>query len=139
MCFLYLCPFLFRSSYFSFLFFGHFWRQRYENTKILRNPCLHFARQDGQEGKKGMKIMQLKWPKYHKPEDENMGWTKHSFHQGWPKTKWPIVWIQIGCDLKGEKAAFGFWSPLIKWRRHLQKGAKRKVQNRSYSEWISEL
>ena len=62
-------------------------------TKILRNPCLHFPRQDGQDWKKGKKIVQLKWPKYKKPKDENMGWTKHSFHQGWPKTKWPIVWI----------------------------------------------
>ena len=32
--------------------FGHFWRQYYKNTKILRNLCLHFARQDGQDGKK---------------------------------------------------------------------------------------
>ena len=29
-------------------------------TKILRNLCLHFARQDGQDGKNGKKIMQLK-------------------------------------------------------------------------------
>ena len=44
--------FLFRSSHFWFLVFGHFWRQSYENTKILRNLCLHFERQDGQDGKK---------------------------------------------------------------------------------------
>ena len=43
---------MFHSSHFSFLVFGHFWRQSYENTKILRNLCLHFARQDGQDGKK---------------------------------------------------------------------------------------
>ena len=42
---------MFRSSHFSFLVFGHFWRQSYKNTKILRNLCLHFARQDGQDGK----------------------------------------------------------------------------------------
>ena len=59
--------------------FGHFWRWSYENTKILRNLCLHFARQDGQGGKNGKKIMQLKWPKYRKPKDENMGWTKQKF------------------------------------------------------------
>ena len=47
-----------------------------EVMKILRNLCLHFARQDGQDGKNGKKIMQLKWPKYQKPKDENMGWTK---------------------------------------------------------------
>ena len=43
---------LVRSSPFSFLVFGHFRRQSYENTKILCNLCLHFARQDGQDGKK---------------------------------------------------------------------------------------
>ena len=43
---------MFRSSHFSFLVFGHFWLRSYENTKILRNLCLHFARQDGQDGKK---------------------------------------------------------------------------------------
>ena len=45
-----------------------------EVTKILCNLCLHFARQDG---KKRKKITHLKWPKYQKPKDENMGWTKH--------------------------------------------------------------
>ena len=43
---------MFRSSHFLFFVFGYFWRQSYENTKILRNLCLHFARQDGQDGKK---------------------------------------------------------------------------------------
>ena len=43
---------MFRSSHFSFLVFGHFWQRSYENRKILRNLCLHFARQDGQDGKK---------------------------------------------------------------------------------------
>ena len=42
---------MFGSSQFSFLVFSHFWRQSYENTKILCNLCLHFARQDGQDGK----------------------------------------------------------------------------------------
>ena len=43
---------MFRSFQFSFLVFVHFWRQSYENTKILRNLCLRFARQDGQDRKK---------------------------------------------------------------------------------------
>ena len=43
------------KSHFSFLVFGHFWQQNYENTKILRNLCLHFGRQDGQDGKKSCK------------------------------------------------------------------------------------
>ena len=64
---------MFDSFHFSFLVFGHFWRQSYENTKILRNLCLHFARQDGQDGKNGKKITQLKRPKYQQPKDENMG------------------------------------------------------------------
>ena len=46
--FLYKC---FVHPIFRFLVFGHFWRRSYENTKILRN-LIHFARQDGQDGKK---------------------------------------------------------------------------------------
>jgi hypothetical protein len=50
---------MFRSSHFSFLdTFGD------EVMKIRKycvlNLCLHFARQDGQDGKNGKKIMQLK-------------------------------------------------------------------------------
>ena len=60
-------------SFIPYFVFGHFWQQRYENTKILRNLCLHFARQDGEDGKKGKKILQLESPKYQKPKDENMG------------------------------------------------------------------
>ena len=44
-----------------------------EVTKILHDLCLDFARQDGQDGKNKKKIMQLKWPKYQKPKDKNMG------------------------------------------------------------------
>ena len=44
--------------------------------KILSNLCLHFARQYGQNGKNGKKIAQIKWRKYLKPKNENMGWTK---------------------------------------------------------------
>ena len=47
-----------------------------EVPKIWSNLCLHFARQDGRDGKNGKKIMQLKLPKYQKPKDQNMGWTK---------------------------------------------------------------
>jgi len=41
-----------RSSHFSFLVFGHFCTQSYKNKKILRNLCLYFVRQDGQDRKK---------------------------------------------------------------------------------------
>ena len=35
----------------SILVFGHFWQRSYKNTKTLHNHCLHFARQNGQDGK----------------------------------------------------------------------------------------
>ena len=45
--------------------------------KILRNLCLHFARQDGQDGKKTRKenhaTKVTKISMYQKPKDENMG------------------------------------------------------------------
>ena len=52
----------------KFLFFGH------QNTKMLCNLYLYFARQDGQDGKNVKKITQ---PKYQKPKDKNMRRTKH--------------------------------------------------------------
>ena len=39
---LYICV-----SFIPFFVFGHFWWWSCENTKILCNLCLHFARQDG--------------------------------------------------------------------------------------------
>ena len=59
---------MFRSSHFSFLVFGHFWLRSYENTKILRNLCLHFARQDEKNWKENHATKVTKIPK-----DENMG------------------------------------------------------------------
>ena len=68
--------FWFRSSHFSFfVFWSLSWSS--ENTKILHNLCLHFAKQDGQNGKKGKKVTKLKWPKYQKPKDKHIEWTKH--------------------------------------------------------------
>ena len=54
---------MFRSSHFSFLVFGHFWGRSYENTKILRNLCLHFARQDGKKRKENQATKVTKIPK----------------------------------------------------------------------------
>ena len=51
--------------------FFHYWQRSYENTKILRNRCLRFVRQDGQENQA------TKVTKIPKPKDENMEWTKH--------------------------------------------------------------
>ena len=56
-------------------FFGFgFWSLlslSYENKKISRNLCLHFARQDGQDGKKRKENHVIKVTKI--PKDENMG------------------------------------------------------------------
>ena len=41
----------FCSFHFWFLVFGHFWQRSYKNMKLFRNLCLHFARQNGQDGK----------------------------------------------------------------------------------------
>ena len=49
---------------------------------MLGNLCLHFARQAAKTDKKkknGKKIAKLKWPKYQKPKDKNMGWKKQRF------------------------------------------------------------
>jgi hypothetical protein len=46
-----------------FLVFGHFWQQSYENTKILRNLCLHFTRQDGKKWKENQATKVTKIPK----------------------------------------------------------------------------
>ena len=43
---------MFSSSHFSFLVFDHVWWRSYENMEILCNLWIHFARQDGQDGKK---------------------------------------------------------------------------------------
>ena len=48
---------------FLFSFFVSFGDIFYENTKILRNLCLHFARQDGQDGN-------IKWRKSCKLRDK---------------------------------------------------------------------
>ena len=42
---------MFCSSHFWVLVFCHFWQRSYENKKILHDICLHFAKQDEQDGK----------------------------------------------------------------------------------------
>ena len=42
---------MFHSCHFSFFVFGPFRQGIHESTKILCNLYLHFARQDGQDGK----------------------------------------------------------------------------------------
>ena len=44
-----------------------------EVTKILRNLCLHFARQDGQDGKKWKENHATKVTKIQKTKRRNMG------------------------------------------------------------------
>jgi hypothetical protein len=53
------------KTYVSFIPFFIFWflvtfGDEVTKTKFLRNVCLHFARQDGQDRKNGKKITQLK-------------------------------------------------------------------------------
>ena len=67
---------MFRSFHFSFLVFGHFWRQSFENTKILRNLCLHFARQDGQDRKKWKENHATKVTKIPKTKRRKYGMNK---------------------------------------------------------------
>ena len=45
----------------------------------------------GMTEKNGKKITQLKWLKYQKPKDENVGWTKHK-----KQKKIPIISVLIG-------------------------------------------
>ena len=50
-----------------------------EVTKIWKYYVIFVYILQGKMGKmekNGKKIMQLKWPKYQKPKDENMGWAK---------------------------------------------------------------
>ena len=66
---------MFRLSHFSFFVFGHFWSLLVtfgkDVMKILHNLCLHFARQDGQDGKKWKENHATKVTKI--PKDKNMG------------------------------------------------------------------
>ena len=71
---------MFRLSHFWFLVFGHFWQQTYKITKILVIFVYILQSKVGKTEKNGKKIMQLKWPKYQKPKDENMGWTIRSLY-----------------------------------------------------------
>ena len=103
--------------------------------KYYFNLCLHFARQDGQNRKNGKKITQLKWPKYQKPKDENMGWTKH-------KVQAYLVKLQR-CDTRSmnttsaledlEKLKLGFykcqlsWFPLFCCTRSFQQDLKSRI------------
>ena len=56
--------------------FGHFWQRSYENTKILRNLCLHFARQDVQDGKKSKENHATKVTKIPKTKRRKYGMNK---------------------------------------------------------------
>ena len=90
---------MFRPSQFSFLvIFGD------KVTKIRKYYVIFVYILQGKMGKmekNGKKITQLRWPKYQKAKDENMGWTKHKFHYKlWVtkkktyvnKLKYPIFW-----------------------------------------------
>ena len=63
-------------SFIPFLVFGHFWQCRYKNTKILRNLCLHFARQNGQDGKNQKENHATKVTKLPKTKRQKYGMNK---------------------------------------------------------------
>ena len=67
----------FHSSHFSFLVFGYFWRWNFYNLQGKM----------GRTEKNGKKTTQLKWPKYQKTNDENMGWMKHNWRKFIVKSK----------------------------------------------------
>ena len=72
----YLC---FVHPIFCFWFFVSFGD---EVTKIWKYYIIFIYILQGKmckTAKTGKKIIQLKWPTYQKPKDENMGWTKYSF------------------------------------------------------------
>jgi hypothetical protein len=68
---------MFRSSHFSFLVFVTFGD---EVTKILLNLCLHFARHDGQGGKKPGKNDATKVTKIPKPQRRIYEMNKTNFY-----------------------------------------------------------
>ena len=45
--------------------------KKFNNMKLLRNLSLHFARQDGQDGRKRNATKVTKIPKYQKPKTKN--------------------------------------------------------------------
>ena len=55
-------------TFIPFFVFGYFRRRSYKNTKMLCSLCLHFARQDGQDGKK--------WKENHTTRVTNIAKTK---------------------------------------------------------------
>ena len=72
-------------SFIPFFVFGHFWRRSYKNTKILCNPCLHFARQDGQDRKENHATKVTKIPK-NKRRKYGMNETNITEHFFWNTT-----------------------------------------------------
>ena len=70
-----LCYQCFVHPIFCFLFLVTFGD---EVTKIQKYYVIFvYILQAKIEKKTGKKITQLKWQKYQKPKDKNMGWTKH--------------------------------------------------------------
>ena len=75
--------FLIYVSFIPFFVFG-FWSLL--ATKLQKYYIIFVYFLQGKMGKtetNEKKIMQLKWPKYQKPKDENIGWTKHLSWYSW--------------------------------------------------------
>ena len=86
---------MFRSSHFSFLVFGHFRRRSYKNTKILRNHCLHFARQDGQGGKNRKENHTTKVTKIPKTRRRKYGMNKAKKRTNFEEKHSLTLWSKI--------------------------------------------
>ena len=65
---------------FWFLVFGNFWEPSYKNTKILRNLCLHFVRQDGQDRKKRKENHETKVTKIPKAKTRKYVWDERNIN-----------------------------------------------------------
>ena len=63
-------------SIFGFWFLVTFGDEATKIQKYYVNFVYILQGKMGKTEKNGKKITQLKWPKYQKPKDENMGWTK---------------------------------------------------------------
>ena len=91
-------------SFIPFFVFGDSWRRSYENTKLLCNLCLHFARQDGQDGKK----QETKVTKIPKTKRQKCGMNETYLYQ----LKWHIkktaMFLHI-LDASGFSYTIFFW------------------------------
>ena len=75
--------------------------------------------------KNGKKITQLKWPKYQKPTDENVGWTKQNskyllrFNHLYKKKSWKREEFKNNCTLEENFIKMSSYLCLVWWQSKL--------------------